>query len=336
MAVQRVWRQLRMTAPRRRRTAPVLTETTGLSGTARRVNRVVGVMALFGAFGTIALALALTPEGQTSASSATAPQEDLRISRIEVPPAQAEAQAPAPAEVAAASMNTTVVAVKPPPEPAPKADRLFRTPRAPQRLTGQSPTASDATDSEDTGERDVALADAAEPPKATREAADSKLDEGDGRKLDDDGGNLEFGLSEPPAPGESGEAAAEDVEDIAEPPVGQGLQEVAEEADDEAVEETAAEEIAEEPVEKEVEEPVESAASEPAAPEEKAAPVVAATRTAPVTTDVNMRARPSNGAAVIQVVPGKSTVEVIDCHYWCEVVYEGRRGWIYKGFVRGS
>jgi uncharacterized protein YraI len=93
-------------------------------------------------------------------------------------------------------------------------------------------------------------------------------------------------------------------------------------------------EIAEEPVEEEVEEAVKSSPA-PAAPE-PAAPVAAATRTAPVTTDVNMRASPRNGAAVIQVVPGKSTVEVIGCDYWCEVVYKGRRGFIYKGFVRGS
>jgi hypothetical protein len=308
MAIHRFLRKA-VKVTRRRRAAPLLPETTGLSGTARRVNRVVAVVALFGAFGTVALAVALTPEGQTSASSATAPQEDFKISRIEVPPAP----------VAAASLNTTVVVVQPPPEPAPKADRLFRTPEDRNAL---STTWPGATDRGKAGERDVAMADAVEPPKAAREAGESA-----GRKLDGDAGrDLEFGLSEPPAPGEGRDAAVddavlEDIEDAIEAAVEQEIDETS----DEAVDEAAVDDAADEPVEEEAVE-----AEEPAAPE------VAATRTAPVTTDVNMRARPENGAAVIQVVPGKSTVEVIGCDYWCEVVYEGRRGWIYKGFVRGS
>jgi hypothetical protein len=297
MAIHRFWRKA-VKASRRRRAAPLLPETTGLSGTARRVNRVVGVVALFGAFGTVALAVALTPEGQTPAASAPAPQKDFMISRIEVPPA------PAPATVEAASLNTTVVVVQPPPEPAPKADRLVRTPRAPE---GRN----------EAGEPDGAMADTAEP-KAVSEAAESA-----GRKLDEDAGrDLEFALSEPPAPGESGDAA---VEDAALDEIEDAIEAAVDETSDEAVDQAAVEETADEPVEEETVE-----AEEPAAPE------VAATRTAPVTTDVNMRARPSNGAAVIQVVPGRSTVEVIGCDYWCEVVYEGKRGWIYKGFVRGS
>jgi hypothetical protein len=307
MAIHRFWRKARMKAPRRRRAAPLLPETTGLTGTARRVNRVVAVVALFGAFGTVALAVALAPGAQTPAASAPA-QGDLKISRIEVP------QTPAP--VAAASLNTTVVVVTPPREPAPKADRLFRAFQAPEdrnaRSTGERSTG-------ETGERDVALADMPEPT-AAREAGESA-----GRKLDEDDGNsLEFGLSEPPAPGEISAAAVDDatldeIEIVIEAAV--------DETSDEAVEEAAVEETVEEPVE---EEAVEQAAPEPAAPK------VAATRTAPVTTDVNMRASPRNGAAVIQVVPRRSTVEVIGCDYWCEVVYEGRRGFIYKGFVRGS
>jgi hypothetical protein len=311
MAILKFWRKARVKAPRPRRTAPLLAETKGLSGTARRVNRVVAVVALFGAFGTVALALALTPEAQTSASSATAPSEAVTISRIEVPPAP----------VQSASMRTTVVAVQPPPPPAPKADRLFRTPRAPEdRKAAHSPVALGASEGDEAGERDVAVADVsdmAEAPKVAREAADSA-----GRKLETQSGrDLEFALSEPPAPGASGDAVFEDIEDAIEAAV--------EEEIDEAADEIAAE-AAEAALEDEIDQVVEEAV-EQAAPE-----AVAATRTAPVTTDVNMRARPENGAAVIQVVPGKSTVEVISCHYWCEVVYEGRRGWIYKGFVRGS
>jgi hypothetical protein len=302
MAIHRFWRKARMKSARRRRAAPLLPETTGLSGTARRVNRVVAVVALFGAFGTVALAVALTPEGQTPAASAPAPQqEDFQISRIEVPPV--------PAPVAAATLNTTVVVVTPPPEPGPKADRLYRSFRAPEggnaRSTGQ------------TGERDVALADMPEPT-AAREAAERA-----GREIDEeDGRALEFGLSEPPASGEFRDAA---VDDAALDEIEDAIEAAVDETSDEVVEEVAVDEAADEPVE---EEAVEA--------EEPAAPKVAATRTAAVTTDVNMRARPQNGSAVIQVVPRRGTVEVIGCNYWCEVVYEGRRGFIYKGFVRGS
>jgi hypothetical protein len=66
------------------------------------------------------------------------------------------------------------------------------------------------------------------------------------------------------------------------------------------------------------------------------AEAVTATRSVPVTTNVNMRARPDNSAPVILVVPGKRHVEVIGCNFWCEVVYNGKRGWIYKGFVPGG
>jgi hypothetical protein len=66
------------------------------------------------------------------------------------------------------------------------------------------------------------------------------------------------------------------------------------------------------------------------------AEAVTATRSVPVTTDVNMRARPDNSAPVILVVPGRRHVEVIGCDFWCEVVYNGKRGWIYKSFVPGA
>jgi hypothetical protein len=309
-----------MTARRRRRAAPLPPVTTGrsatgLSGTARRVNRVVAVVALFGAFGTVALAVALTPEGQTPAASAPATQEDVKISRIELPPAPAPAPIAAP--VAAASLNTTIVVVQPPPEPAPKADRLFRTPQAPEDRNVLSAGSPGPSDTLEAGEREVAMAGMPEPT-AAREAAGSA-----GRKLDEDAGrSLEFGLSEPPAPGEFRDAA---VDDAALEEIEDAIEAAVDETPDEAVEEAAVDEAADEPVE---EEAVEA--------EEPAAPKVAATRTAAVTTDVNMRANPRNGATVIQVVPRRSTVEVIGCKYWCEVVYKGRRGFIYKGFVRGS
>ena len=62
----------------------------------------------------------------------------------------------------------------------------------------------------------------------------------------------------------------------------------------------------------------------------------AATRAARVVSDVNMRAGPGNGAAVVATISGGRLVEVIDCRQWCEVVFAGQRGWVYKGFIGAS
>lgn len=59
-------------------------------------------------------------------------------------------------------------------------------------------------------------------------------------------------------------------------------------------------------------------------------------RAAPVTSAVNLRAGPDNDAAVVTVIPAGSQVNVIGCEYWCEVVFAGERGWIYKSFVSGA
>jgi hypothetical protein len=60
------------------------------------------------------------------------------------------------------------------------------------------------------------------------------------------------------------------------------------------------------------------------------------TRFAPVTTDVNMRAESANDARVITVVPAGARVGVIDCATWCEVVFEGKRGWVHRSLVTGA
>lgn len=60
------------------------------------------------------------------------------------------------------------------------------------------------------------------------------------------------------------------------------------------------------------------------------------TTTARATTYVNMRAGPNNQQPVLKVVPANGSIEVVKCRAWCEVVYEGQRGWIYKGFVDRS
>jgi hypothetical protein len=59
----------------------------------------------------------------------------------------------------------------------------------------------------------------------------------------------------------------------------------------------------------------------------------AAIRVARVVTDVNLRAGPSNGQAVIGRVARGRPVDVITCRQWCEVVYAGQRGWVYKAFI---
>lgn len=58
------------------------------------------------------------------------------------------------------------------------------------------------------------------------------------------------------------------------------------------------------------------------------------TRSAQVTTDVNMRTGPRKSAAVVTTVRAGREVEVIMCMKWCEVTFDGKRGWIYKRFVR--
>ena len=57
------------------------------------------------------------------------------------------------------------------------------------------------------------------------------------------------------------------------------------------------------------------------------------TRMAAVIEHVNMRAGPSTSAAVIGVVSTGSSVEVVKCSHWCEVIFAGQRGWVYSGFL---
>jgi Bacterial SH3 domain len=55
-----------------------------------------------------------------------------------------------------------------------------------------------------------------------------------------------------------------------------------------------------------------------------------------IVSGVNMRAGPSNGHAVLATIPRGSPVEVIDCRQWCEVIFAGQRGWVYKSFIAES
>jgi hypothetical protein len=60
-----------------------------------------------------------------------------------------------------------------------------------------------------------------------------------------------------------------------------------------------------------------------------------AIRIARIVSDVNMRAGPGNGQAVLATISRGTPVEVVDCRQWCEVVFAGQRGWVYKSFIAG-
>jgi hypothetical protein len=59
-----------------------------------------------------------------------------------------------------------------------------------------------------------------------------------------------------------------------------------------------------------------------------------ATQVARVTSGVNMRAGPSNRQPVLATIPRGSSIEVVKCSQWCEVIFAGQRGWVYKTFIR--
>ena len=49
---------------------------------------------------------------------------------------------------------------------------------------------------------------------------------------------------------------------------------------------------------------------------------------------VTMRSGPKKGAAAIGTIPARAAVQVMSCKSWCEVVYKGKHGFIYKSFVQ--
>jgi uncharacterized protein YraI len=59
-----------------------------------------------------------------------------------------------------------------------------------------------------------------------------------------------------------------------------------------------------------------------------------AVQVARVTSGVNMRAGPGNGQPVLAAIPRGSPIEVVKCAHWCEVIFAGQRGWVYKTFIR--
>jgi uncharacterized protein YraI len=64
--------------------------------------------------------------------------------------------------------------------------------------------------------------------------------------------------------------------------------------------------------------------------------VSGATRPAQVNKGVNMRSRGRSGASVVMTIPASAVVQVVGCKAWCEIIYKGQRGYIYKDFLGGG
>jgi len=62
----------------------------------------------------------------------------------------------------------------------------------------------------------------------------------------------------------------------------------------------------------------------------------AADRSMKVSNDVRLRARPDNAAKAITVIRGGERVKVIECDEWCEVLYAGKRGFVFKSFLKNA
>ena len=46
-----------------------------------------------------------------------------------------------------------------------------------------------------------------------------------------------------------------------------------------------------------------------------------------------MRTRPKSGASVLTIVPKAASVQLVSCKLWCEIVYKGRRGYVFNDFI---
>jgi hypothetical protein len=52
-----------------------------------------------------------------------------------------------------------------------------------------------------------------------------------------------------------------------------------------------------------------------------------------VNSSVNMRAGPDNDAKVVRVLRAGTPVEIIGCKFWCEVIADGDRGFVFQRFI---
>ncbi|WP_167514802.1 SH3 domain-containing protein [Mesorhizobium intechi] len=49
---------------------------------------------------------------------------------------------------------------------------------------------------------------------------------------------------------------------------------------------------------------------------------------------VTMRSGPKKNAAAIGTVPARTAVQVMNCKQWCQIVYNGKTGWVYKSYIK--
>ncbi len=82
--------------------------------------------------------------------------------------------------------------------------------------------------------------------------------------------------------------------------------------------------------------PILQDAPEAAAAEEEKEVADAAGRAGRTVRAVTMRARPSSRGGVLGTVPGRADVQVVSCSQWCEIVYKGKRGFVYRSFLRDN
>jgi hypothetical protein len=60
----------------------------------------------------------------------------------------------------------------------------------------------------------------------------------------------------------------------------------------------------------------------------------AATSSGRILRPVTMRSGPKTSAAAIVTVPAKTSVQLVSCKQWCEIVYNGKHGWVYKSYIK--
>lgn len=61
---------------------------------------------------------------------------------------------------------------------------------------------------------------------------------------------------------------------------------------------------------------------------------VAAAATGRILRAVTMRTGPKKNAAAMVTVPAKTSVQVMGCKQWCQIIYNGKRGWVYKSYIK--
>lgn len=79
--------------------------------------------------------------------------------------------------------------------------------------------------------------------------------------------------------------------------------------------------------------PAETAAIPPPSRQKEPAKAPASGRSIVLNTDSNMRSSPNKSARVIGTVPARAAVQLVGCKSWCEIIYKGKRGFVYSGFV---